>query len=65
MGQNGEEVPTTFGPKLALKAPEFFVAAYKGGGGIVLPSPFLCIFKIVRFLWGIQICMQNSMTDVF
>ena len=41
----------------AQGARNFFWHPVGGGGG--LTSPSVCMLKMVRILWGVQICMQN------
>ena len=47
----------TFGPNLAPKAPDNFFQHTMGGKSLF--SPDVCTLKMLRVLWGIQMCMQN------
>ena len=55
-GQNVEDFPTTFGPNLALKAPKRNLRML---GGKISFLRHVCGLKMLRILWGIQICMHN------
>ena len=56
-GPKREDVWSTFGPNLAPKVLGFFFGIWWGGEISFLPHE--CILKMLRILWGIQICMQN------
>ena len=53
--QNIEEVRTTFGPNLAPLVPKICFSIWWEVKFLFL----VCTLKMLRTLWGIQICMQN------